>query len=315
MNLVEAASLSDDDARKYLETLRWPNGPVCPHCQSQDVTRMHGKAHRKGAIQCNACREQFTVTLGTVMESSKVPLRKWVLAFHLLCSSKKGFSALQLQRNLGLGSYKTAWFMLHRIRHAMEAGSLAVAFSGTVEIDETYVGGKPRKTNNTNISPGAKSGFGTKKTPVVLLVERDGRARSKPLERVTMDSLTKEICSVVDRSATLMTDELPPYQYIGQYFTGGHHTVNHGRHEYARREPGFSANVNTAESFFALVKRGHYGVYHQMSKKHLHRYCAEFDFRWNRRRQSDSARTDEAIRAAEGKRLMYETPSSPGQAD
>ena len=184
MTLQELGKLSDDDARQYLENLLWPSGPVCPHCKSDDCTRLHGTAHRAGLVQCNACRQQFTVTVGTVMERSKVSLSRWVMAFHLMCSSKKGFSALQLQRNLGLGSYKTAWFMFHRIRHAMEAGPLAVAFSGTVEVDETYVGGRPRKVNNLSYVPGAKRGKGTKKTPVVLLVERDGRAGAARLNEL-----------------------------------------------------------------------------------------------------------------------------------
>jgi transposase-like protein len=307
MTLMQLGKLTDEQARQYLENLLWPNGPVCPHCKSDDCTRLHGKSHRAGLVQCNACRQQFTVTVGTVMERSKVSLSRWLMAFHLMCSSKKGFSALQLQRNLGLGSYKTAWFMFHRVRHAMEAGPLAIAFSGNVEVDETYVGGKPRKLNNLGISPGAKPGRGSKKAPVVLLVERDGRARSKHLERVDAVKLTEEIRSIVDRSATILSDESYDYRFLGQLFDGGHHTVRHGKYEYARRTAdGFSINVNTAESFFALVKRGHYGVYHQMSKKHLHRYCAEFDFRWNHRKINDSARTEAALKQVQGKRLMYE---------
>jgi transposase-like protein len=313
MTLMQLGKLTDEQGRQYLENLLWPNGPICPHCKSDDCTRLHGKSHRAGLVQCNDCRQQFTVTVGTVMERSKIKLARWLMAFHLMCSSKKGFSALQLQRNLGLGSYKTAWFMFHRIRHAMEAGPLAVAFSGTVEVDETYVGGKPRKVNNMSYVPGAKRGRGTKKTPVVLLVERDGRARSKPLERVEAVALTKEIRSIVDQSATIMSDESWDYCFLGQHYAGGHHTVRHRNFEYARRDQaGFSVNINTAESFFSLVKRGHYGVYHQMSKKHLHRYCAEFEFRWNHRKINDSARTEAALKQVQGKRLMYETPSRSG---
>jgi len=259
-------------------------------------------------VQCNACRKQFTVTVGTVMERSKVSLSRWLMAFHLMCSSKKGFSALQLQRNLELGSYKTAWFMFHRIRHAMEAGELAIAFSGSVEVDETYIGGKPRRRNRVRLT-GSKPGRGTDKTPVIVLVERDGRARTKPIERVDRETLHSEIRSIVDTSATILTDEYRPYRGIGKHYEGGHHTVTHSHYEYARRNAqGFSVHVNTAESFFSLVKRGHYGVYHQMSKKHLHRYCAEFDFRWNHRRINDSARTEAALKQVQGKRLMYETP-------
>lgn len=305
MNLMQLAKLNDEEARDYLESLVWPNGPVCPHCKSGDCTRLHGEAHRLGLVQCNECRGQFTVTVGTVMESNKVCLSKWLMAFHLICSSKKGFSALQLQRELELGSYKTAWFMLHRVRFALESGPLSQAFSGAVEVDETYVGGKPRV-------PGvSKRGRGTKKTPVVVLVERDGRARSTPVERVNAKTLRSEILETVAENAVILTDELNVYTGIGKHFDGGHETVNHGRKEYSRiqEESGLSINTNTAESFFCLMKRGHYGVYHQMSKKHLHRYCAEYDFRWNHRKISDSARTEAALLQIGGKRLMYETPA------
>jgi transposase-like protein len=196
----------------------------------------------------------------------------------------------------------------------MEAGPLAIAFSGSVEVDETYVGGKPRKQNllgcRVGHKPGAHGpGRRTKKAAVIILVERDGRARSKPIERINAETLHAEIRSVVDQSAAILTDELPSYRGIGKHYERGHHTVRHGHYEYARRnESGFSIHVNTAESFFSLVKRGHYGVYHQMSKKHLHRYCAEFDFRWNHRRVNDSARTEAALKQVQGKRLMYATP-------
>jgi transposase-like protein len=315
MTILELGKLTDAEARQYLENLLWPNGPICPHCKSDDCTRLHGKAHRPGCVQCNDCRKQFSVTVGTVMERSKVSLSRWLMAFHLMCSSKKGFSALQLQRNLELGSYKTAWFMFHRVRHAMEFGPLAVAFSGTVEVDESYVGGKPRKQNKLGVPAGHKPGTrgpgrGTKKAPIIVLVERDGRARSKPIERVDTETLHKEILCLADQGAAILTDEWKSYRGIGKYFEGGHHTVHHSNYEYARRtEDGFSVNVNTAESFFALVKRGHYGVYHQMSKKHLHRYCAEFEFRWNHRKTNDSARTEAALKQVQGKRLMYETPN------
>ncbi len=146
MNILEIANMTEDDARDYLEKLRWPNGPVCPNCEKQNVTRMQGKSHRKGLFQCNnpECRQQFTVKCHSVLESSKLSLRKWAMAFHLLCSSKKGFSALQLQRELSIGSYRTAWFLLHRIRHAMAVNSLEKPMEGVVEVDECYIGGKPR---------------------------------------------------------------------------------------------------------------------------------------------------------------------------
>jgi transposase-like protein len=305
MNLVEAGRLSESEARDYMESLRWPNGPVCPHCKSENCTRLNGKAHRPGTIQCNnaECREQFTVTVGTVMESSKISLNKWVLAFHLLCSSKKGFSACQLQRELGLGSYRSAWFMLHRVRHAFSDLSPA-KLSGTIEVDETYVGGKPRYRHPSNPRGTAN------KAPVMVLVERDGNARSKPVEFVDTPTLHNEVIKNVEQQSTIMTDEMASYRNLGPHFAGGHHFVTHRQRQYARtNESGLRVSTNTAESFFALVKRGHYGVYHKMSKKHLHRYCDEFAHRWNWRKQTDSARTEAAIKAASGKRLMYETPS------
>ncbi len=300
MTLTDIAKMTEDDAREYLEKLRWPHGPVCPHCESNNVTRLHGEKHRAGTIQCNGCREQFTVTVGGVMESSHIPLVKWVLAFHLLCSSKKGMSALQLQRELNLGSYRTAWFMAHRIRHAMEGQPMQEQLKGYVEADETYVGGKPRYKGQS------KRGRGTKKAAVMVLVERDGNSVCKPIPRVTRKELGGEIRKCVSEKAMLITDEFQVYNGIGKHFEGGHESVNHGRKEYVRMTAGgLSVHTNTAESFNALIKRGHYGVYHQMSKKHLHRYCSEFSFRWNHRKTNDSARTEAALRQAEGKRLTY----------
>lgn len=303
MTLVEAGKLSEEQAREYMERLRWPNGPVCPHCGSQDATRLSGESGRAGLIQCNACREQYTVTVGSVMESSKIPLQKWVLAFHFMCSSKKGISALQLQRELGLGSYRTAWFMAHRIRHAMSGETLPPdKMKGVVEADETYVGGKPRKqAHNKKHYP---TGRGTKKAPVAALVGRDGGVVCKPVERVDSKTLKGEVRKAVDPSAVVITDEWRAYSGLGKEFAA-HRVVNHGRRKYVRKEGDLTVTTNTVESFFALLKRGHYGVFHQLSKKHLHRYCDEFAFRWQYRKATDAARREEAIRAADGKRLLY----------
>lgn len=300
MNILEIASMSEDDARAYLENLRWPNGPVCPNCEKQDVTRMQGKAHRKGCFQCNnpECRQQFTVKCKSVLESSKLSLKKWAMAFHLLCSSKKGFSALQLQRELSIGSYRTAWFLLHRIRHAMATNSLEKPLSGTVEMDEVYIGGKPR-----NPGPETRKKWSDKQ-PVVALVQRDGMAISGPVPNVTRKTLHNAIVEFVAHGTTICTDDAITYKGI----INNHFSVNHSRREYVRREPdGFLAHTNTVESYFALIRRGHYGVYHMMSKGHLHLYCAEFNFRWNHRKMSDSQRRDAAFRQAPGKRLKYKT--------
>jgi transposase-like protein len=197
---------------------------------------------------------------------------------------------------------KTAWFLNHRIREAMKQEPMASMLQGTVEVDETYVGGKPRKGTGPH-----KRGRGTKKSPVMVLVERDGNARAVPLPNVIADTLHNEIAVNVAKEAIVMTDELSAYARVRQ--GDGHRTVNHSAGEYARRDPdGVNVHTNTAESFFALLKRGHYGVFHQLSKKHLHRYCTEFGFRWNRRRISDGERMVDAIRGAEGKRLMYKNP-------
>ena len=302
MTIVEIGKMTDEQAREYLENIRWPNGPVCPHCECQNVTRLQGDAHRPGTIQCNNgdCRKQFTVTVGGVMEHSHIPLVKWAMAWHMLCSSKKGMSALQLQRNLGLGSYRSAWFMCHRIRHAMEGQPMQQQLSGIVEADEAYFGGKPRVK-------GGKRGRGTKKAPVMILVERDGAAVCTPLPNVTGKTLRAELIQHVDTDSILMTDDLASYNQPGKLFAA-HESVNHTAKEYSRvRHDGLVVNTNTAESFFALMKRGHYGIYHSMSKKHLHRYCSEFSFRWCHRKTTDTERTEVAIQQAEGKRLRYKT--------
>lgn len=297
---------TEDQARAYFEKLRWPDGPACVHCGSVDVYRLEraeGAKHRAGLLECKDCRKQFTVTVGSVMEDTHLPLAVWAKAFHLICSSKKGISALQLQRNLELGSYRTAWHLAHRIRLAMKCQPVAGMLAGEVQADETYVGGKPR--------PGSgevrKKGRGTKKASVLVLVETDGKAVSKHVERLTSASLRAEMEAVIDPAATIVTDELPAYRRATQGFAGGHATVNHRSGQYVRTD---GRNTNTAESFFALLKRGHYGVFHQLSKKHLHRYCDEFSFRWNGRKLTDSERRDEAVKGAEGKRLFYKTPVS-----
>jgi transposase-like protein len=297
----QVPELTEDQARAHLEKLRWPNGPGCVHCGSVNVTRLNGKAARPGVLQCNDCREQFTVTVGTVLEDSHIPLAKWVKGFHLMCSSKKGISALQLQRNLGLGSYRTAWHMAHRIRYAMKCETAPV-LTGKVEVDETYVGGKPRKYSGMKL----KHGRGTTKAPVVALVSRDGQSRVHAVNSVDGRTLRSVIRNNVDRkNATLLTDEFVAYRKAGTHFAGGHHTVCHSWGEYARGD----IHTNTVESWFALLKRGVVGTFHAVSESHLQRYCDEFAFRWNGRTLTDSERRDAAIVQMEGKRLMYRKPS------
>ena len=290
---------SDDNAREFLEKLRWAKGVKCPRCQSDRYHKLTPKPGSKNPVRdgvyfCGGCRKQFTVTVGTIMESSHIPLAKWIAAFFLMCASKKSISSKQLERMLGL-TYKSAWFMAHRIRHAMNENPTVAKLYGTVEVDETYVGGKPRFKGQS------KKGRGTKKTPVMVLVERNGRARTEVVKNVTGKTLKSVILANVDKSSTIMTDEWQSYNGIGKHFDGGHEVVNHGRREYVRGD----AYTNTSESFFALLKRGIVGAYHHVSQEHLHRYCNEFAFRWNNRKISDGERMATAIGMIGGKRLMY----------
>lgn len=294
--------MTEGEARQYIEKLLWPDGqPVCPHCGSLNGYKMQGATCRPGLCRCRECKKQFTVTVGTIFEDSHIPLAKWVKAVHLMTTSKKGISALQLQRNLGLGSYRTAWHMAHRLRHAMKCEPVAGLLKGTVEVDETYVGGKPRPGTGPH-----KRGRGTSKAPVVVLVERDGKAHCMPVERVDAKTLKGAIVECVDKASTIHTDELNVYTGVGQHFDGGHQTVNHGQGQYAVGD----VHTNTAESYFSLLKRGVYGTFHHVSKKHLHRYCDEFAFRWNGRKLTDVERRAQAIKQAEGKRLMYKSPAA-----
>lgn len=295
MAAIDVARLTEEEARTILENIRWPNGPVCPHCGSDNATRLEAKSQkvRDGLLQCNACRQQFTVTVGTVMHRSHITLRQWMQAFHSMCSHKKGVSALQLQRNLGLKSYKSAWHLAHRVRFAMRAMPFKAALKGTVEVDETYIGGKSRL--------GRRGRGSERKTPVVALVERGGRIRTRPVERVSAKALKTAIRQNVRKDARIMTDDFSSYHGLEQEFRGGHEIVNHGEREYARGD----VHVNSAESFFALLKRGVHGTFHHVSKQHLHRYCDEFGFRWDHRKATDGERTVAAIQRAEGKQLPY----------
>lgn len=300
--------LTEDQAREHLEKLRWPNGPVCIHCGSTQVYKLGGESTRAGLIKCRDCKEQFTVTVNTIFEDSHIPLAKWVKGFHLMTSSKKGISALQLQRNLGLGSYRSAWHMAHRIRYAMKSDTTPGMLKGQVQVDETYVGGKFRVGSGED----RKSQY-ENKTAVVALVETNGKVHARPVANVTAATLRTVLDEVCDKSAQIVTDEHVSYPLATANFAGGHQTVNHSAKEYARTRINDARQVeiittNTAESFFALLKRGVYGTFHSVSKQHLHRYCDEFSFRWNGRENSDSERRTLALMQTEGKRLMYRMP-------
>lgn len=287
---------NETKARTWLETQVWPEGPVCPHCGEQNFHKLEGKAHRPGLYQCNACRQQFTVTVGTLSERSKIPLTKWLMAIYLLSASKKGMSTNQLSRMLGL-PYKTAWFMTHRIREAMRDGGTPFGPLGgankVVEADETFVGGKAKNAKRGQPVP--------KKEAVVALIERDGSVRSFHLPAVSRNTLRPILTAQVDRKSYLMTDEAGHYVAIGREYTG-HGTVNHSIEEYVR---GGFWHTNTTESYFAILKRGITGVYQHVGQTHLKRYLGEFDFRYNTRDLTDMERAVVAAKGIRGKRLTY----------
>jgi transposase-like protein len=303
-----AGMFSDEDkAREFLESKHWPEGPVCPHCGSVEAYRLTGKAESKnpvpkGTCKCKSCRKKFTVRVGTIMEDSKLPIRYWLYAIHLMTSSKKGVSSLQIARELDI-THKSAWFMTHRIREAMRQEPMAGMLKGEVEADEVYIGGKPRHGSDKS-----KRGRGTNKQAVLVLVERNGDAIATPLYSPNSIELKKPIRDYVDKCSTIFTDEFVSYAGIGNEFIGGHETVNHSNKEYVRHEENYAIHNNTAESFNALLKRGHYGTFHQLSKKHIGRYLDEFAFRWKHRGITDGQRLVKAIEGADGKRLMYRQP-------
>ncbi len=294
LSLIDERFTDPVAASEYLESIRWPDGVVCPHCgeSEKEPYRLKGKSLKNRRVwKCRACRKQFTVQIGTIFESSHVPLNKWLAAFYLLCSSKKGMSAHQLHRSIGV-TYKTAWFMFHRIREAMKEPAFASKLGGVVEADETYIGGKK---SNTKRGRGAAD-----KKAVLALVERDGKARSFHVANVTTATLGAAVREHVDTSARLMTDEWKAYRKVGKEMAD-HQTVAHSYDEYVRGD----VYTNTVEGYFSILKRGVDGIYHHMSKAHLHRYLAEFDFRYNRREMSDARRTVEALEGADGRRLKY----------
>lgn len=292
-----------DKAREHLEALRWPHGPVCPHCGSVRAPLvLEGKAYRPGLYKCNDCYGQFTVTVGTVFERSKIALNVWLQAVHLMCASKKGISAKQLERMLGV-SYKTAWFMSHRIREAMTGDNSTMlggpGSSGVVEADETFWG---TATTESGAKKTARGGF-QHKMMVVSLVERDGNKRSFHIPTVNGKTLGAVLQSQISEKARLITDEARWYKPIGKTFAK-HESVSHGQKEYARGD----VTTNTVEASFAILKRGLIGTFHSVSEKHLQRYCNEFDFRWNTRQSqgySDTDRATAALKGITGKRLTY----------
>lgn len=304
-----------DKARQWLETELWASGPICPKCGTvNEATQLHGKAHRPGVYKCNACREQFTVTVGTLYERSKVPLNKWLAATHLMMASKKGMSALEIGRLLGL-SKKTAWFLCHRIRESMRETTFAAPLGGqnkVVEADESYVGGKEGNKHKSKRQPGMQGGKG--KEPVFSLVERDGKVRSFHLADVTAKNLGTVLHAQIDKKSYLMTDDAPQYVKIAEVFSG-HATVNHSAEEYVRL--GGFVHTNTVEGFFSIMKRSIYGTHHHVSQQHLARYLAERDFVYNNREKlgvDDAERMAKSIKGIVGKRLTYRRTSGQAEA-
>jgi transposase-like protein len=296
MNINITAPMFHDEAKAlaHLEASRWPNGATCPHCGSDRVRKMEGKT-QAGMFLCNDCRDKFTVRTGSVMERSHVPLHKWLLATHIMAASKKGMSAMQMSRMIGV-TYKTAWFLCHRIREAMDGADGAGPLGGpgaVVEADETYVGGKARNRATRKPAP---------KKAVVALVERDGKARSFHVANVNAKDVRALVVTNVDRASHLMTDEAPVYTRVGREFNG-HSSVNHSAKEYVTT--GGFKHSNTVENFFSIFKRGVIGTYHHMSEAHLGRYCSEFDLRYNTRAMSDGERAAIIVKGMEGKRLTY----------
>jgi transposase-like protein len=321
-NLQNPIFTDETKAREWLEARVWPNGPVCPHCGNADparITALQGTAHRPGLYQCAECREQFTVTVKTVFERSKIPLTKWLAALFMLTASKKGVSAHQIHRSLDI-SYKSAWFMMHRLREALRTGGLApMGGSGkVVEVDETYIGrlkGQP-----------VRRGGGTHKNTVLTLVERGGSARSFHIDSTSIADITPILKANIAKESGFMTDEARHYMEPGRDFAS-HDAVNHGEKEYVRywnevtdktRADGkpvvetTTITTNTVEGYYSIFKRGMKGIYQHCSEKHLHRYLAEFDFRYSNRAAlgvDDYSRAEIAAKGIVGKRLTYRRPN------
>jgi transposase-like protein len=303
---------SDENAaREHLENLNWPDGPICPHCGTvNEATKLAGKSTRPGVYKCRPCQKPFSVTVGTVFERSKIKLNTWVHAVDLYIASKKGFSAHQLHRTLGV-TYKTAWFMAHRIREAMsepKGPKNPIGGKGKIiEADETYYGQKADKPKvRTSGKPFIKSGKAAHKIAVVALVERGGKVRSFHVDRANAQTIADIMFTNVKRDSSLHTDESKLYTVLGKEYAS-HDTVNHARKEYVRGE----VYTNTIEGFFSIFKRGMKGVYQHCGEQHLHRYLAEFDFRYNTRISlgyNDAMRAENALKGIVGKRLMYRRP-------
>ncbi len=314
MSVLTQAHFHDEEAAfAKLESIVWPNGPVCPHCgadkrvyvlkgvRTKPSKKNPDGVDRPGLKKCGACRKQFTVRVGTVFESSHIPLHKWFQAVHLMCSSKKGISSHQLHRVLEI-NYEAAWFMSHRIREAMRSGHLApMGGSGSiVEVDETYIGKKEARKGHK-----VKGGAGHMLVALTL-VDRNGEARSFQIDHANIQTVEPIVAANLKRETAVMTDQAAYYKDFKRIFDA-HESVNHGAGEYGRGV----VHTNTVEGYFSIFKRGMKGVYQHCSEKHLHRYLAEFDFRYSNRSArgvEDVERTERALKGIKGKRLTYRKP-------
>lgn len=313
MSLLSQKHLqNEEDAYKWVEAHIWPNGAQCPHCFEQKrVSKMEGKATRFGLYKCYACRKQFRVTVGTIFEKSHVPLHLWLQAFYLIAGSKKGISANQLHRTLGV-TLKTAWFVGHRIREAMRHGTLAPPIGGDggiVEVDETIYGRASTHPKGRAKGKGFKNA--QHKNVVVSLVQRDGEVRSFHVAGSTVAEVVPIVEKNVRKEAAIMTDAAQLYKYRLSSIFAAHDRVDHSKAEYVRYRPdGPAVHTNTVEGYFSLFKRGMRGVYQHCKEKHLHRYLAEFDFRYNNRIAlgvDDETRAARMVKGAQGRRLTYRT--------
>jgi len=311
LEALRIAANSEPEAVAFMEQQRWGNEPGCPRCGDMDVYIMKGvdgQRNKDYRWRCRGCKSMFTVRTATVFEESRLPLRVWVYAFWKACSSKKGISALQLAREMEI-THKSALFVLRRIRHGVGVSPDAPKLQGTVEVDETYVGGKPRYRRRREEMQG-RTGRGTEKAAVLGMVERGGDVRFRMMDRLTSERLREVIAENADLTCRIITDELTQYRKLGMAFEGGHAFVKHSAGEYVKL--GTDIHSNSVEGVFSLLKRGVMGTFHSVSKKHLPNYLNEFEFRFNTRKASDGERVTAAIKMSEGKRLGYrESVDSP----
>jgi transposase-like protein len=299
LEALRYAAVDESKAVVFLENQRWGNSPCCPACGGLNVYRMMSGEQRNKDFRwrCKGCKKMFTVRTGSVLEETRLPLRVWVHAIWKAAASKKGISALQLSREMEI-THKSALFVLRRLRHGMNEPD-AAKLSGTVEVDEVYLGGRPR---HHGIS---KRGRGVDKAKVMGMVQRGGDVRFRMMERLTADRVAEFIAENADHTCRIITDEFPAYKHmnLGEYFEGGHETVTHSKKEYVR--PGTDIHSNSIEGVFSLIQRGLMGTFHSVSRKHLPNYLNEFQFRWNTRKVDDGERVSRVVKALVGKRLEY----------